>query len=140
MAWPFLICLVLSAFYALQGNSILSNLVQDKETKLRETIRIMGISRIAYSMSYVVSHGIVSIFTAAVFSMFVCLNGWMFPNDNAGAFFVLMILTAFGTLTFSMALSAFFSDAKLASQVGSILLFLPVTLFFNAANGSTVAP
>jgi hypothetical protein len=47
----------------------------------------------------------------------------------------MMLLTALGNLTFSMGLSTFFSDSKLANQVGSILLILPVAIYFNIVNG-----
>lgn len=46
-----------------------------------------------------------------------------------------MILMAFGNLTFSMGISCFFSDSKLANQLGSILLILPIAIYFNIVNG-----
>ena len=40
-----------------------------------------------------------------------------------------------GNLTFSMSLSCLFSDSKLAYQLGGLLIFLPILIFFGILNG-----
>ena len=48
---------------------IISQMVADKESKRRETLKIMGLSREAYSFSYLIMQGIVSTFAALLFTI-----------------------------------------------------------------------
>ena len=48
---PMYVCLVIPNLAAFTGRFLISSIVEDKQTKMRETLRIMGLSRLSYGFS-----------------------------------------------------------------------------------------
>ena len=55
--------------FSLTARFILMQMVVDKETKMRETLRIMSMKSGAYGLSYFLTQVIITIFTAIVLSI-----------------------------------------------------------------------
>ena len=49
---PIMLTIAIAIIFSFSGRFILTNIVHDKETKMRETLRIMSLSRFSYLMSY----------------------------------------------------------------------------------------
>lgn len=45
---------------------ILNQMVADRETKMRETLKIMGLGRISYGMSYLAMQGLLALFASVI--------------------------------------------------------------------------
>lgn len=88
----------------------------DKETKMRETLKIMSASRSAYTFSYFLCQG----FFVLLSSLFVCVGlEWTYNNTaNLGAgpkvLFGSVILFGLALVSISMALTTLFTDSKLS--------------------------
>ena len=107
---------------------VLSEPVVDKETKMRETLKILSMRTSVYGLSYFITQAIFSLFTA----LLVTLTFWLLRFFSFGGglvFFISMILYGLSMIFKSMALSTLFSDSKVASQIGSLVLIAPMALF-----------
>jgi hypothetical protein len=112
---------------------ILMQMVLDKQTKMRETLKIMSMKTGAYGLSYFLSQVFFVVFTTVVFAiMFVTTNTVTLGNGLIMVF--ALLLQGLALLLFSMSISTLFSDPRLSVQLGSLLLFLPLTLFIGLFN------
>ena len=119
---------------------IMNYLTVDKENKMRETLRIMGLSKTAYGLSYTLMQGIFTVFSALVlvagllfplrddFGSYVNFIAPSFGHMSAFYFAIAVILFGLSTLTFAQMLSTLYSDSKLASQTGPVLMFFPTAI------------
>lgn len=122
--------------YAGSCTFILNQVVVDKETKMRETLKIMSASRSAYTFSYFLVQG----FFVLITTLFVGFGmQWSMKQAHAdplelGAgfktLFGCIFLFGLALISLSMALTTLFSDSKLSPQVGMYLLLLPTSIFF----------
>jgi hypothetical protein len=111
---------------------ILNQIVVDKETKMRETLKIMSASRAAYTFSYFLTQG----FFVILSSLFISFGIEWTYNNTAGigagpkVLFGSVILFGLALISISMALTTLFTDSKLSPQVGMYLLLLPTSIYF----------
>ena len=106
---------------------VLSEPVVDKETKMRETLRIMSMRSSVYGLSYFITQAIFSLFTTLVVTLaFGILR--FFTVADAVIFFVSLALYGLSMIFKALALSTLFSDSKVASQIGSLILLAPMSL------------
>lgn len=108
-------------------------MVLDKQTKMRETLKIMSMKTGAYGLSYFLSQVFFVVFTTIVFAiMFVATDTITLGDGLIMA--LALLLQGFSLLLFSMSISTLFSDPRLSVQLGSLLIFLPMTLFIGLFN------
>ena len=62
-----------SAAYAGTCCFILNEIVADKETRMRETLRIMSLDRWSYALSFFITQGILAVFTSIILFVAFCL-------------------------------------------------------------------
>ena len=104
---------------------------------MRETLRIMSLSRTSYMLANFASEA-----AHACVSSMVLFYGYMVPmwlndtytnsviyQENPWVFLIALILNGLSLVSLSLALSAFFFDSKIASQIGMFILFLPCAIF-----------
>lgn len=110
---------------------ILNQVVVDKETKMLETLKIMSMSRSAYTFSYFISQGLFVILTGTIVSL-----GFIFSYGNpmgdsapVSVLFLGTILFGLALMSLSMVLSTIFTDSKLSAQVGMFIILLPTSVF-----------
>jgi ATP-binding cassette subfamily A (ABC1) protein 3 len=122
---PFFLLLI----YILPVYRLISNIVSEKESKARESMKMMGLSDFSYWLSwwtyYFVVVTIISILCLIVLSFNV------FTNSNKGIIF--LFLWIFGLSLFGMCilLQSFFSKARVAAITGTLVYF--GTSFVNSA-------
>jgi hypothetical protein len=107
---------------------VLSEPVVDKETKMRETLRIMSMRSSVYGLSYFITQAIFSLFTTLIVTLTFCMLRLFSPGE-ALLFFISLIFYGLSMIFKSMALSTLFSDSKVAGQIGSLVLIAPMALF-----------
>jgi len=102
----------------------MSQVVRDKETRMRETLSIMSMSRTAYVVSYFFVQAIFVGFTTAILcaAFYVPLKVKSNePNffiksllDSAGSVFFAILLFGLSLIAMSLAFSTLFQDSKIA--------------------------
>eukprot|EP00002_Diphylleia_rotans_P008603 TRINITY_DN1856_c0_g1_i5.p1 TRINITY_DN1856_c0_g1~~TRINITY_DN1856_c0_g1_i5.p1 ORF type:complete len:1310 (-),score=247.31 TRINITY_DN1856_c0_g1_i5:79-4008(-) len=115
----FYICLGFLLFVV----KLLSRLVTEKEKKIQEAMKIMGLKDSVFWMSWFASAFAVMFVTMLLLS-FVAKVGLVFERSDFGVIFVFFQLWGLSTITFCFLVSVFFQKAKVASSVGGILLFV----------------
>lgn len=99
---------------------------------MRETLKIMSMSRGAYTLSYFLTQGLFCLFSAIFVSVGM---EWTYSNpENIGSgpkvLFGCIFLFGLALISLSMALTTLFTDSKLSPQVGMYLLLLPTSIYF----------
>jgi hypothetical protein len=104
-------------------------LVADKETKMRESMKIMSLNWFAYSFSYYMTQFLV----VCVLALALVLSVWLPIQGKSG--FGSVLVFAISTLAFGMSLlslsmwiSTLFSDAKLSATIGQLLVVFPSSI------------
>jgi ABC-type polysaccharide/polyol phosphate export permease len=97
---------------------IIQSMVEDKATKMRETLRLMSLSRTSYAMSFFIVQSIFAVLNGAVIGYMIFDNEIIFPEHERRSrsiqYTILSVLMCLGYIGFSMSLSTFFSDPKVA--------------------------
>ena len=86
--------------------------------KMRESLRLMSLTRISYTMSFIFIQGIFAVIAGLILMFGFLGNKTVFPADptgNAVQFGIAIICFALTQIPYCMALSTLFSDAKLAN-------------------------
>jgi ABC-2 family transporter protein len=108
-------------------------MVIDKETKMRETLKILSMRTSAYGLSYFFSQlvfiAIISLLMTITYLAMKYLSG-----GDSILFFLVMLIHGISMTFFSMALTTIFSDSKISVQLGSLALVLPLALFIGLLN------
>jgi|Transcript_37574 hypothetical protein len=108
------------------SNYIANQMVRDRETRMKESLKIMGLEPWIYSLSFLVQRTIWMILT----TFFVCFFIWLL-NSEVYSFglimqlFLALLLFGTGMLSFTMFAQNFFKDAKLATMVMPFIFFIP---------------
>ena len=108
-------------FFALHVLFLTRGVVAEKETKLREGMRMMGLHKSAlftsWALSYIILEAVVSLAMTGIGALAV----W--PNSNFGAIFALFFFLGCSVISFSFLVSVFFSKSRLASVLAGVLFF-----------------
>ena len=106
---------------------MLRALVLEKEEKLREHLLMSGASLPAYYGSLLLTHG-TSFLLCALISA-AELGPYCFKHSATSIVILLFSLFALSSMSFTMALTPFFRNARLAALVGPLLFFLSSQLY-----------
>jgi hypothetical protein len=130
--------LIFSSAFSGIISTTLTQLVMEKETKQRETLRIMSLSRLAYTSSHFLSQAIYCALTA----LCLCL-GFYLPlsrvhnsenilstlQEGYLQVFCCMVLFGCSLVALCMACSTLYQDSKIAGQLGTLIVYLPIAIF-----------
>uniref|UniRef100_H3C1X8 P-type phospholipid transporter n=1 Tax=Tetraodon nigroviridis TaxID=99883 RepID=H3C1X8_TETNG len=106
--------------------------VAEKEARLKETLRIMGLRNAIYWQSWAVS----SVLLLAVSALFVTLTlkyGGVLQYSDPSLIFLFLLVFCLATITQCFLISVFFSKANLAAACGGLIyfvLYLPYVLCY----------
>ncbi len=116
-------------------------MVADKETKMRETLKILSTSTSAYTMSYFVSQGLFVILTGLIVSLGFNFSYGNPVGDSAPVYVLFLgtILFGLALMSLSMIISTIFTDSKLSAQVGMFIIMLPTSIFLFCISQRTQA-
>ncbi|GBG84246.1 hypothetical protein CBR_g38217 [Chara braunii] len=119
---------------------LVKGIVEEKETRSRETMRIMGLRAWVLTLSWGITY--LLIFAVAGLMVTVLLTGTFLPASDKSVVFVLFYLYGCSLVSFGLFMSVFFSRAKLASVVAPFAHFaalLPRYVFFRASEGQAIS-
>lgn len=129
----YLIAVFLPSSFQTTSRFILMQMVVDKETKMKESLRIMSMRSAAYGLSYFLTQ-LIFLFLITVLLMGVFVYKSFIPAVDIFPFICAMLLNGISQTFLSMSLTTLFSDSKIAVQLGSLILFLPAALFIGLLN------
>jgi ATP-binding cassette subfamily A (ABC1) protein 3 len=111
---------------------ILRGIVHDKQTKMKETLKLMSLTQFSYGMSYFMLQAFYGVLSGFLMTVLLLGNSMMFENDpwkSSGLFMLTVIIYNVNTCSFCMALSTLFNETETAGQVGGVLTLIP-SIFF----------
>uniref|UniRef100_A0A3P9B9A1 ATP binding cassette subfamily A member 3 n=1 Tax=Maylandia zebra TaxID=106582 RepID=A0A3P9B9A1_9CICH len=118
--------LVLSFTYT--SLNIVRAVVQEKERKLKEYMRMMGLSNwlhwSAWFLMFLLFLSISVFFVTLLLCIQVSPNGAVLTSSDPTLVFVFLLVFTVATINFSFMISAFFSRANVAAAAGGFIYFL----------------
>jgi hypothetical protein len=114
--------------FAMACRYILSQVVYEKEMKMKETMKIMSLRTLPYGMSFFVSQSFFTIVASVMITIAFLIKD-MVVGDDIVPFFFTVLLFGLAITSFSLTLTTFFSDSKLSTQIGSLVILIPMAIF-----------
>uniref|UniRef100_A0A3Q1GTA6 ATP-binding cassette, sub-family A (ABC1), member 3b n=1 Tax=Acanthochromis polyacanthus TaxID=80966 RepID=A0A3Q1GTA6_9TELE len=120
--------LVLVLSFTYTSLNIVRAVVQEKERKLKEYMRMMGLSNwlhwSAWFLMFVLFLSISVFFVTLLLCIQVSPNGAVLTHSDPTLVFVFLLVFTVATINFSFMISAFFSRANVAAAAGGFIYFL----------------
>ena len=98
-------------------NFLLVNLVTEKEKKIKEGMKMMGLSDMAFWLSWFITYGIIMLVTVLITAVISVLA--ILPNSNFFIVFIMYLGYGLSVISFSFMLTPFFNKAVVAGAIGS---------------------
>lgn len=125
-----LLGLFLIIFYMWPFSRLVTNIVEEKEKRIREGMKIMGLRSSAFWLSWALTY----IFMMTVVTVAVTIAMIpVFPYSNAGLVFAVFWLFGMSLVPLGLLVSVFFSQAKTAGLVSVFALFVLFLPSFNVS-------
>eukprot|EP00850_Spirogloea_muscicola_P017011 SM000142S00525 [mRNA] locus=s142:89468:101029:- [translate_table: standard] len=127
----------LSTLYPLA--MLVKALVEEKETKSKEIMRIMGLRLWIFMFSWFLTY--LMVFAIVSLSVTLLVHFTFLPKSNILLIFLLMFLFTSALIPFAFFLSVFFSSAKLAAIAAPFFHFasiMPRYIFFRSSSGQDI--
>ena len=118
-------------------NTVISELVLEKETKVRESLRMMGASSFAIFGSWFVTYGLIFSGTCAIFSLMATQA--VFRSSSVTLVFLFFWLWSMAFLAFALFVHTLFNSARVGGLVGVLLMFAQWILNVSANSSSNPA-
>lgn len=122
---PFFLLLI----YILPMYRLISNIVSEKESKARESMRMMGLVDFSYWLSWWVYYVIIVTLISVLCIIVLSFN--VIKYSNMGLIFLFFWLYGLSLFGLAIFLQSFFSSARIAAIAGTLVYF--GTSFINAA-------
>merc|ERR1719264_184879 len=115
---------------------IAGELVRDRETRMKESLKIMGLNTWTYALAMLVQRTVYMIVPTVIVALWILI----FLSDvyNFGeifSLFIQMLFLGIGLAAFSMFISNFFSDYKLVGMALPAILYIPTGVSLVAVLG-----
>eukprot|EP00742_Colponemidia_sp_Colp-10_P004062 GILJ01004335.1.p1 GENE.GILJ01004335.1~~GILJ01004335.1.p1 ORF type:complete len:1795 (+),score=302.12 GILJ01004335.1:677-5386(+) len=115
--------------FLLPVSRLISGIVLEKESKIREGMRMMGLRDFAFYGSWYITYAIIFLIVAIVLTI-VSQAGKVFSNSNPAIIFFYFWLFGLASMAYCFFISVFFSRGKTASTVGVLCFFASFFVFF----------
>ena len=100
---------------------IVVQIMHEKSSRLQESMRMMGLSDIAYWVGYFLSDGVILGFLMS-FTCAIMSTGGLFNNANFGVVLGLLLVFCISAVPFAFFLTSFFDTPQTSGQVTLALL------------------
>ncbi|KAG6587048.1 ATP-binding Cassette (ABC) Superfamily [Phytophthora cinnamomi] len=110
---------ILAYLYAI--SRVLVVLIQEKETRSREYLKILGMSENAIILSWYITYFIIFLISAILQA--IASRAGLFPNSDPVLIFLFFLLFSLSVLAFGFFISTFFSRSRTGSFAGMVLFF-----------------
>jgi ATP-binding cassette subfamily A (ABC1) protein 3 len=128
------LAMVMSTMYPV--SKLTKSIVEEKETRMRELMKIMGLHNWVYTMSWFLN-GFILFFFIAVTATWLTTSSFL-VSSNSFLIFLFFFFFCMSEINFAFLISVFFSNSKLAAIFGPVILFstiLPRYIFYTT-NGN----
>ena len=98
---------------------LIRSIVQEKETRIREGMRMMGMGEVELFTAWYITYSVIFAFVAVLVTALTAGN--IFSHSNFFLLFVNFWLFGLSSVALCFLIAAFFSRAKLAAVVGTVL-------------------
>lgn len=138
---PLVLMFYIPTFNSFSVRFIMQQIVEEKQQKIRETLKLMSLTIYSYGLSYMCYQGIIAVIQGILIGAPQLGNKNLFPYNTheCGICFMLASILLFVSMVpFSMWFSTFTPDSKIANAMGSWLPILPVIIliaFLQIDNG-----
>ncbi|CAJ1086292.1 LOW QUALITY PROTEIN: phospholipid-transporting ATPase ABCA1-like [Xyrichtys novacula] len=102
---------------------IVKGIVAEREARLKETVRIMGLRNSIYWLSWAVS-SLLPLAVSAVLLTLILKYGKVLQYSDPSVIFVFLLVFCLATITQCFFISVFFSKANLAAACGGLIYFV----------------
>ena len=113
------LAIVMATLYPV--SRLVKSIVEEKELKLREIMKIMGLKDWVHQLSWFLS-AFILFFWIALSCTFITKSSFLKKSSPVLLFFYFFLFTM-SEITFAFLISVFFSNSKLAAIVGPVALF-----------------
>lgn len=122
--------------YILPVYRTLSRILSEKETKARESMKMMGLKDFSYWLSWLTYYFLVTLIISILCT--IIIKGRVATHTDAGLLFLYFFLFGFSLFGFILFVQSFFSSAKIGAIAGTLIYF--GTYFLNdiVANQSVI--
>ena len=115
--------------FLFSGIYIFSEMVHERESRMKESLKIMGLNKWMYPLSFMLQRGIWLAFTCLCFTLMI----YVFNADDLAfgdliSLYISTWLLGIGNLSMCMVLQNLFSDSKMASFLAIFIIFGPVSV------------
>ncbi len=131
------LAMIMSTMYPM--SKLTKSIVEEKETKMRELMKIMGLKDWIHRFTWFIT-AFILFFWIAITSTLITTGSFL-TKSNSFLLFLYFFLFTLSEISFSFLLSVFFSNSKLAAIVAPVLLFatiLPRYSFYTTNNEEVV--
>ena len=118
--------------YIVPVNRMISRIVNEKESKIRESMLMMGLTDTPYWLSWLAYYTIIN--TVLTLIVFGILSISVITNSSKIILFMTLWLYGMSLFGFIMVIQAFFSKARTAAIVGTVLYFFSMYIDMLAYN------
>lgn len=122
---------VMSLFFP--SFNLIRGIVIEKETRIREGMRMMGMSDLAITAAWFSTYAF-GIFALIATAIAVTVKASFFSRSDAGLLFVFFWLFGVSSTALCYLLSVFFSRSKVASSLGSVLFIATFFPYFKVSD------
>ncbi|KAH3872038.1 phospholipid-transporting ATPase ABCA3-like isoform X2 [Dreissena polymorpha] len=125
--------LILMLSFVLVALNIVKDVVHEKERKLKESMKMMGLNNWLHWAAWFVKYLLFLCITVAVMTLFLCVGtakGPVIGKTDPSVVFVYLLVYSVSTISFCFAVSVFFSKANSGAAAGGILFFVTYIPYF----------
>ncbi|CAM9541397.1 unnamed protein product [Ascophyllum nodosum] len=130
--FPFLV--VFAVLYPVAN--VISSLVKEKELRIKEGLKMMGLTDAAHTASWIF-HFVILFFCTSILMVF--FSGSLFENSDPSLIFLYFFLFFMASTSFCFFVASFFSRAKTASTLGTLAFFVALFPYFAVSSDNTDA-
>ncbi|CAE8598611.1 unnamed protein product, partial [Polarella glacialis] len=106
---------------------VLNELITEKETKVRESLRMLGVSSTAIIGSWFVTYGLIFGVLCGIFALVASFD--VFPYSDLTLIFAFFWLWCMSFLAFAWFIHCFFNNSRTGGIVGMIIMFAQWIVF-----------
>lgn len=134
--FQFVISSTLPLFYMLSFlypvSRIIKGVVEDKENKIKEGLKMMGLTDLAYNLSWLITLTLQMALTSA---LIVLITGpSIFEHSDKGLVFLYFMAFSMAIMMFCFLISTLFDKAKSASLLGTLIFFATYFPYYSVAS------
>ena len=125
--FAFLILIFMVAAFVPYFPAVLVNPLKEKELKLKELLRIVGTSDIAYLLSWIITYAVIMLVAVLILNVITIL-GNIFSNSNYIVMVIICYLYGLSIITMSLMLTPFFKSVTIAGLFASLVTAILATI------------